>query len=125
MDRVRWTVLHAVRLLTVTARDGYVDLSEAVARLPIQPAHAGVCFRARLLAVVAADAQRFVDDQNIGRFAKSFIHQEVHDRAGLGSHFHDGVVDDASARVLLQMLEVRTTEFHEGQKLGSFHFDGF
>ena len=76
-----------------------------VAGFAIEPRHAAVRFGAGLLAVVAADAERLVDDQHVGRLAEALAHQEVHQRARLRADLHARVVDHAPADVLLQRIE--------------------
>ena len=52
--------------------------------LAVEPRQAAVCAGAGFLALVAAHAQGFVDEQHIGGFAYALCHQEADDAAALG-----------------------------------------
>src|SRR5581483_5693692 len=83
MDRIRRAILHAMRMLAVTARRRHVQIAERRTRFAIEPRHVAVRRRARLLALIAADAQRFVDQERVGRLAHALLDEELHHLAAL------------------------------------------
>ena len=123
-DRVRRTILHAMRLLAMAARGRDVHVRVRRTGFAIEPRHAAVRLGAGLLAVVAADAQRLVDDQHVGRFAETLAHQEVHQRAGFRAHLHARVVDHAPADVLLQRIEPRVVAARQLEEFLALDLDG-
>ena len=92
-------------LLAVPAGNRDMNVSKGGAGLAIQPRYALMRFGAGLLAVVTTDAQRFVDDQDVGRLAQALVHQEVHQRARFGPHLHARLVDHAPAHIFLQRVQ--------------------
>ena len=88
VDRVGRAVLHAVRILAVPARGRDVDGGEGRAGLAVETADAVMGLGARLLAIVAAHAQRFVDQQDVGRLAEPVADQELDEAAMLAAGFH-------------------------------------
>ena len=65
-----------------------MDIGKGGASLAIQPGGAAVGFGAGLLAVIAAHAQRFVDQQHIGGFTQTLAYQEGDVREALDIHLH-------------------------------------
>ena len=72
----------------MTARRRDVNLCKRRARFAIEPRCAIVRFCTGFLAVIAAHAQRFVNQQYVGRFAQSLLHQKRDKVAGIRFRFH-------------------------------------
>ena len=66
-----------MRVLAVAARSGHVEMRVSPSGLTVEPGQAIVAVSAGLFAIVAADAQRFVDQQDVGRFAKAVVDEEL------------------------------------------------
>ena len=69
-----------------------MDIGKGGASLAIQPGGAAVGFGAGLLAVIAAHAQRFVDQQHIGGFTQTLAYQEGDQVSPGGSSLHGDVL---------------------------------
>ena len=65
-----------------------MDLRIRRARGAVESRRAAVSFSAGFFAVIAGNAQRFVDQQDIGRLAKTLLHEKRNQVAGLGRSFH-------------------------------------
>ncbi len=97
MDRIGRAILHAMRVFAMTTRGRHVHIGEGGSGLTIQPRVAVVGFGAGFFAIVAAHAQRFVDQQNIGRFAGTLGKQERNDVAAAGHCLHRQICSSALA----------------------------
>src|SRR3546814_8447425 len=67
VDHIGRTIGHAMRMLAVAAACRHMQMREGLARLAVEPRQPFVAVGARLFAIVAADAQIFVDQERIGR----------------------------------------------------------
>src|SRR5581483_2371435 len=114
LDRIGRAVLHAVRVLAVAAGGRHVQVLEGRPRRAVQARQPAVGVGAGLLALVAAHAQRLVDQQHVGGLAHPLRHQEADHAAALGllQRLHvahqaalEGVLDPRPhLRVLLDQL---------------------
>src|SRR3546814_10726828 len=64
-------------MLAVATACRHVQMREGLARLAVEARQALMAVGARLFAIVAADAQIFVDQQRVGRLAQPFLHNEA------------------------------------------------
>ncbi len=94
-----------MRLLSVGTKIGMWMLAK-VAPASRSSRDTPSCVSAQAFSQLSQPTQSaFVDDQDVGGLAEAFLHQEVHQRARFRPHLHARVVDDASARILLQRIE--------------------
>ena len=57
-------------------------------RRTIEPRCSTVCFGTGFFTIVAADAQGFIDEQDVGCFAQALLHEEGNKITGFGRRFH-------------------------------------
>ena len=95
-------ILHAVRMFAMPTGCRYMYVGESRPGFAVKSRRAAVGFRASLLAIVATNAQRFVDEQDIGRFTGTLGHQERDDVAATRHCLHGQVGRRAFLELFLQ-----------------------